>query len=156
MEIYQINQEVRNALQVEDQEEQKYQLDQLKLTLEEKVENMTMAMRNFETTAVAIDDEIKRLQELKKSAQNRAVTIKKYIHSGMEQQGLKRLEFTNFQLLIAKCPPSVDIQSETDVPAEFWVTKKVHSIDKKKLKDALKEGEVEGAELKQSTSLRIK
>lgn len=155
MEIYQINKEIQKVLEIEDEKEQEYLLSQLNLNLEEKVENMTMAMRTFEVGALAIDEEIKRLTQLKNNNKQKAETVKRYIKAGMEDNKITKLEFTNFKLSIAKNPPSVIITDESKLK-DYEIEKITHSIDKAKLKKDLKEKEVEGAELIQGTSLRIK
>jgi hypothetical protein len=157
MEIYTINQELQKALLIENEEERNYLIDQLNLNLQEKLEQLTMAMKNYETRANGLKAEAERLAGLAVEAQNRALAIKNAIKGGMDKQGLKRLEFSNFELLIKKNPPRVKITSEIDIPADYWVTKEVHSINKKMLSEKLKSGEViSGAELEQDTSLKIK
>jgi hypothetical protein len=131
-------------------------LDQLKLNLEDKVEQMTMAIRNEETNALAVDDEIKRLLDYKTRMLNRAETIKKHIKLSMEQNGIKSLKFNNFSLTVAKTAGRVVIENEALIPKKYWIEKKIHTIDKMKIKEDLKNRNITGAKLFSGTSLRIK
>ncbi len=156
MNLYQINQEVADAMRIDDKEEREYLLSQLNLQLEDQVEEMTKDVINSESRAVAIDDEIKRLSDRKKAELQHAESVKGYIKSAMERQGLKKAKFVNFTVSVAKTPAKVVVDNEQLVPAKYWVEKTTNSIDKKSLKEALKEGEVEGAKLESGTTLRVK
>lgn len=70
---------------------------------------------------------------------------------------LKKVQGNLFTVTIQKNPQSVNILNEDLIPEKFKITKTTTSIDRRELLAALKEGQaVEGAEIKQTESLRIR
>ena len=81
---------------------------------------------------------------------------KDFILEWMLNNNLKVIEFTNQRFTVKTNPPSVKIIDEELIPAEYKVEKVTVSVDKKKIKDAIKNwGIVDGAELDCSHSLVI-
>jgi len=156
MQIYEINKEVKKALDLKDEEQRDYLLGQLKLNLADKSDELLKACKNIELFNQGVDAEIERLQALKDARNKQVSTIKELIKNAMEDAGLKTLGLPKFKLTVAKTPPRVVIENEALVPADYWITKEVNSIDKKLLKEALRNCTIEGARLETSTTLRIK
>ena len=126
--------------------------------IQNKSTGIVAVVRNLESNIAAIDTEIKRLQELKKTKQNNITRLKEYTKECMNIQGVKKLETSLGNISIRKTPASVRILDETKIPSEYLTVKQVTNIDKKTLLDDLKDGLIlEGiAELSQGTSLTIK
>lgn len=81
---------------------------------------------------------------------------KEVVLRGMLENNLKVLEFSNQRFTVKTNPPSVKILDEEIIPAEYKVEKVTVSVDKKKIKDAIKNGGiVEWAELDCTHSLVI-
>lgn len=81
---------------------------------------------------------------------------KSSILDGMLANNLKVLEFDNQRFTVKTNPPSVKIINEDLIPAEYKVEKVTVSVDKKKIKDAIKNGGiVEWAELDCTHSLLV-
>jgi len=157
MQIYEISKEVVKAMELEDDEQREYLLSQLQLNLEERSADLLKFCKTQESFNEAVDIEISRLQGLKLDRNKRVEFIKKTIKEAMENAGIKKMELPNFKLTVANNAPSVVIENESLVPKTFWREKTVHSIDKVKIKEALKaDKEVKGAKLESKTSLRIK
>lgn len=110
-------------------------------------------------------------QELHSSPEWKALEEKKAMLATMNEQeelakqaitewmianNLKVIEFTNQRFTLKTNPPSVKILDEEIIPAEYKVEKVTVSVDKKKIKDAIKNGGiVEWAELDCTHSLVI-
>jgi len=104
-------------------------------------------------------DERKALEE-KKAQLAQYTTLeenaKDFILKGMLDNNLKVMEFTNQRFTVKTNPPSVKIVNEELIPAEYKVEKVTVSVDKKKIKDSIKNGWiVDGAELECTHSLVI-
>lgn len=119
----------------------------------------------------AIAREIKRLQELKKAKERRSDQLKEQLMRGLllfghnvgtEDKPLWKLELKHNDTIVqlsTRRSESVTIESEDDIPAEFWRRPPVPEleVDKTKISKALKEGiEVPGASLTSKFSLVIK
>lgn len=127
--------------------------------LEEKAVNVAMFIRNLESSADQIDIAIKQMQERKKSIENKADSIKKYLLENMQRTGINKIESPYFSVQLKKNPPSVVVDNESDINAKYKVTKTVitTSIDKESIKLAIKNGEtVSGAHIEQKERIEIK
>lgn len=134
-------------------------MEALEGEIEDKADGCAMIMKELDAKAEIIDKEIKRLQERKKSLENRSDWIKKSLQELMILSGKTKFKTTLFNFSIAKNPASVRLDTEdlAIIPERFL--KYVEpSIDKTAIKDALKNGEdLTGiAHLEQTESLRIK
>jgi hypothetical protein len=74
--------------------------------------------------------------------------IRAAVLNAMSECGLKKLELATGTLSLGKCPDSVRIVSEADLPTQYMVEKLELKPDKKALLEALKGGaRIAGAEL---------
>lgn len=103
-----------------------------------------------------VDQEIKKLQTLKKAAVSKQDNFKNYIKMCMQKLGIPKLETANGTLSLRKSE-SVSIEDEKLIPAEFTTIVQDIKISKTDIKKAIKEGqEVLGATLVQNLSLQVK
>jgi len=133
-------------------------LDAMGLDFNEKAVNIVKFSHALDGDTKEIDAEIKRLQERKKTIQNKSNNIKEYLRYNMEASGIKKIECPLFSISLAKGQEVVIITDENLLPDEYVRVKTEISPNKIALKNALKDGkEVPGAELVTGkTSLRIK
>lgn len=136
-------------------------------TLEVLQSDIEMLLQNKATSLVKyckdrdyfidnVDQEIKKLQALKKTAVSKQENFKKYIKMCMQKLGIPKLETTNGVLSLRKSE-SVSIEDEKLIPAEFTTIVQDIKISKTDIKKAIKEGqEVPGASLIQNISLQVK
>lgn len=158
--------ELENLLSVmeeaEANEEEIKEVEQIrnivKEELEKKSSGVVFLAKNLNSDIIAIKEEIKRLQDLKKVKTNKLERIKNFAKEYMEISGIKRVETPLGNLSIRKTKPGVNILDESRIPQEYIKTKIEESIDKTLLLSDLQEGLVlDGvAEIKQGTSLTIK
>jgi hypothetical protein len=122
-----------------------------------KAENICKLIKSVELEAKAIKEEERRLADRRKSLEHRVVNLKAYLNGTMTAIGAKKIKGNIFTLSIQKNPHKVVIKDEELIPGDYVIVEKIIDIDKKGLLAALKAGEkIEGAELIQTESLRIK
>lgn len=107
----------------------------------------------------AIDTQIKRLQEYKKTEVNKLDRYKDYVKNSMEYLGIEKIETGAGKLQIARSPISVDIIDEKLIPDEYKEVVTEVKVNKKKIADNFKAtGEIiEGVRINtDNKNLRIK
>jgi hypothetical protein len=124
-----------------------------------KIEDYGYVIKNLRAPVVAIDEEIKRLQERKKQMEKEAERVEFWLFENMVKAGISKVECPLFTIALQKNQPSVHVADEASIPAEYWrlppPPEKV--LDKKAIAAAIKEGkEIPGAFLQQSQRLVIK
>lgn len=131
-------------------------LDSVEMQLKEKAENVVMFQQSLLRSTEAIDNEIKRLSEMKKHRLNAADRLKNYIKFAMEKNGIEKIETDLFKLTFLKSE-TLDVVDESVVPEDYIVVKTTKSVDKIAIKKALKEGkEIPGVALSSHKNLQIK
>lgn len=139
------------------QEELNEYLDSLDIQIQEKVENVFAYSRNLSLYGDAIDTEIKRLQDLKKSYINRSEALKNYISYCLIKNGLTDGVDTDIARFSFRKSESTEIVDESQIPEEYMVTKTSVQPDKMAIKEAIKSGVfVPGAIIKENQNLQIK
>ncbi|MCT2015196.1 siphovirus Gp157 family protein [Staphylococcus capitis] len=140
----------------EDEQVLKDTLESINDALEDKADGYVAVIKSLEADNNAIDEEIKRLRQRKTSNQNGIKRLKETLQQVMEETGKEKFKTPLNSYSIANNPPSLEVTNESVVPKEFYVEQEP-KLDKKELLKAVKEGlEVEGVELKQSRSLRVR
>ena len=134
-------------------------LEGLSGELEVKATNVAAFVRNLEASAEAIKQAETEMSARRKAIENRAKRIRTYLQGQMERTGMTKIECPYFKIAIRDNPPSVVIDAESQIPAEFMRTPEPPppSPDKKAIGDALKAGkDVAGAHLERGKRLEIK
>lgn len=100
-----------------------------------------------------IDEEIKRLQGLKKRATTLSDNLKGRLLEAVKLFGDIETPFNKFG---TRKSESIEVENVNALEAKYKTIKVVETADKKALKEAIKNGEViEGVELKQNINLKI-
>jgi hypothetical protein len=124
--------------------------------LKEKAVNYGYAIRMFEFDNTIVDEEIKRLQALKKLNNKKAEWLERTISNAMQQFGIEKVESPTLKLSFRKSE-SVEIVNEAQLTEQFTTTKTTVTPNKTAIKEAIKNGEVvEGAVLVTNFNLQIK
>lgn len=121
---------------------------------ENKVDNTVRFVQESRGKADMVDNEIKRLSALKAFYNNRADRLEAGMTRAMEVWGVERIE-TGFTKVYFRSTPSVKITDEGKIPAHFFKEKITLTPDKVQLREALKHGKVEGAEIVINKSIQI-
>ena len=131
-------------------------LESLNDAIEDKAVGYAKVIKNIEGQVLAIKEEEKRLAERRRSLESNIKRLKENLELSMLDTGKKKIKTNLFTFNIQKNPPSVKILDEEAIPSDYLVKQKP-KIDKKAIINDLKNGvEVEGVEIKQDESLRIR
>lgn len=133
-------------------------LEGAEMHLEEKIEQMALMVRNFESDAVALKLEIDRLTKRHQSLTNGIKSTKKYIQNEMLLAGLDKVKTTKITIGIQYNPHKLIGNEDMEFPPyEYIDVKSVTTLDKKRMIEDMKNGKViEGFELIQEEGLRIR
>lgn len=135
-------------------------------SLTKKVDNYNALIIKLKNYSSNLDAEIKRLQGLKKTADNSLKNIKEHIKSVMEQFGIDKLEGAYCKISLASST-STEVDEETvlapylsriaNLNLPEWITADL-KVSKTALKDAFKDKDVTpaGVSFVKNKSLRIK
>lgn len=163
MKLYELSQNFRNLQQVlenagEDENLKELVINSMKgleCDLSTKVENIVRLIKNLQAEVEALKAEEKRLAKERKTRENKIENLQGYLFdtiSGLEKREVKGGIFT---VSIKKNPPKTVVEDLNAIPKQFIVN--TPSVDKKMIKEALKNGEIiEGAKLVQEESLKIR
>ena len=124
--------------------------------LQAKAINYGYAIKTIEHDVEAIENELKRLQALKKAKTNAIERMKEAISNAMELYSIEKVESPTLNLSFRKSE-SVEVHNEDIIPLQFMNIKEVRTVNKTKIKEAIKNGEnVFGATLQINNNLQIK
>lgn len=126
--------------------------------IEVKAENTNKVIKMFSGYNLTIDEEIKRLQEVKKHNENAIERLKSGIENMMLALNKKEIKTPLFTAKWVKNPPKVVITDEKNVPAKYLTyIPATTTVNKNALKDDLKNGiELPYAHLEQGRRLDLK
>lgn len=128
--------------------------EQLKASVEKR-DKIGSCLAWIDAQATAIRTEEKRLAVRRASFEKFSEIITACLKERLEDWSVTKVEGLKFVFAIRKNPPSVEIENESLVPAEFIDYSPV--ISKARIKDAIQEGKkVPGCKLNQKTRLEIK
>jgi uncharacterized protein YeeX (DUF496 family) len=122
------------------------------------VEQSAKWIRNLEGEAVALNAEIERLNNRKRSIENKISSIREAVKCCMAAANLDKVKTALFTISIAQGRESVAISDESLVPDDFVVVNTVIQPNKTEISNAIKAGQqVPGCALvRGEPSLRIK
>lgn len=158
MNLFELTQKYQNVLEIAeqlDEETLKDTLDSIDDAINVKIENTAYVIKSLESNITVIDEEIKRLSAMKSAQTNNIRNLKEYMQNAMESVGLEKVEGKLIKVSIQNNPQSVKIENEEAL--QNYMVEQPKKLDKRSLMEDLKKGiEVEGAELQQKRSIRIK
>lgn len=136
-------------------EEMQEMADNLNVEIEEKCDNYAKMIRNLEADVEAFKNQEKIFNEKRKSAENKVKWLKQNLQASMELQGRKKVKTDLFSFNIQKNAPSLEITNEKNIDDSYYIIER--KLNKKELLSDIKEGLiVDGVEIKQTESLRIR
>lgn len=127
--------------------------------IEVKAKNVAMFIRNLEASAEQIKLAEKQMADRRKSIENKAEYIKRYLFNNMKRCGLSKIECEYFALTIKKNPPKLIIDDAGAIPGELYIYPPAPDPypDNAAIKTKLLAGEiVNGAHIEQGERLEIK
>lgn len=130
-------------------------LDTLNMERNEKIDNIMRLYKNLISDAAGWEAEEKRLSELKKSAKNRAESLKNYLSRYMEA-GVEKFTSEHGKIGWRKSEKVV-VQDVDALPEELKKVKVDITADLVSLKKALKEDvKIDGVSLEEHQNIQIK
>ena len=150
---------IKKGGEISEAEEQR--LDELTAMIEVKVDSSVGYMNHLEDTIERMKIRIQEFSDFKKARENELVRFKEYVLGCLEHSEKDKFSGDIYELKIKKPLKIVHIEDENTVPIEFLKEKKEFKIDKKALKDALKNDEINVAGIslidgKKSISVKIR
>lgn len=132
-------------------------LSQVEGDITEKVENIGKILKMLDVDMKSLKEEEERLRDRRRHCENRVKYLKEYVEQSLHYADIRKIKGKLFTFTIAKNPASVNIIDESYIPEEYIRVEVVKTVDKTKLKEALKNGErIDGAELIQREGLRVR
>lgn len=163
--LYELSQNYQTLLHLmedsslEDEENLKVYQDTLEAiegAFEDKAENYAYIINQLNSDEKMLNDEIKRLMERKQRIVKNRNRLKDTLKEQMETTGKTKIQSPKVTIWIQNNPPKVEIKDESLIAKKYFI-KQAPLLDKQAIKEALKEGhKVRGAELIQTTGLRLK
>lgn len=114
-------------------------LNQINDTLENKADNYAKFIANMKSDIDGIDSEIKRLQDRKKSMQNKVDYLKGNLQKAMQTTGKTKFKTDLFSFSVVRNGGKAPIVLTADVP-KSWC-KVEYNPDKERIREALESGE---------------
>ena len=131
-------------------------LDKLDGEIKEKITNVALVIKNREAMKDALKNQVKILNDRIKKEDKRIAGAENYLRLATEEHNFEDKE-GRFAITFKKNPPSVQIDKNAVIPTYYMRTKTTTEPDKKKLKEALQNGETfEGINLVQAIGMSIK
>lgn len=128
-------------------------LEGVEAQFEQKAQAVLIVANGFDHNVAAIDAEIKRLTDLKRSYTDKQTSLKEYLRYNMERTGISKIECDLFKITLRKGSPVVKVTDESLLDDDYVNVKTTITPDKRKIGAALKDGkEVAGAELETGKS----
>ena len=157
--LYELTDKYQQLLELESEIDEQTFIDTLQSideAIEGKAENLAKVIKEVESTVSVITSEISRLQSKKQALNNRVANLKTYLQGEMEKVNKTKVKGALFTVNIQNNPPSLKVENADNIPKSFYIEQDP-TLDKKALKEAVKNGEViEGVALVQTQSVRIR
>lgn len=129
--------------------------DNLNVEIEEKCDNYANMIKSLEAEIDTYKHQEKVFNEKRKTIENKVKWLKQNLQTSMEQTGRKKVKTKLFTVSLQKNAPSLEITDEKNIDDSYYVIER--KLNKRELLNDIKEGLiVDGVEIKQSESLRIR
>lgn len=124
--------------------------------IQEKAEGMVRILKSIDANSKALKEEEDRLNKKRKSLENKYGSLKSYLESHLMLMGINKLQTSIATVSIANNPPSVNILDENLIPEAYKIPQPA-KIDKRGILEDLKAGAIiDGVEIQQGKSIRIR
>lgn len=123
--------------------------------IEVKADNYARIIRQLESDANGLKTEIERMIDRKRALENRVSYLKNNLQDAMILTGKEKFKTELFSFRIQNNPAFVVIDDPTSIPAEFLIPQEP-KVDKKSIKEFLKDNDANWCHLDQTRSLRIR
>ena len=153
MNLYEINAEILSGMDMETGEGlDSEKLDSLHIALEDKLENISLWIKNLEADATAFKTEKEAFADRQRAAENKVASLKRYLSDFLDG---RKFETKRVKVSFRKSE-SLELSEDAKIPEEFLKYKEPE-VNKAELKKAVKAGlKLEGVQLVQKQNISIK
>ena len=130
-------------------------LEGIECEIEEKADNYARIIASLNSDVEGISKEVARLADKKRALENHVAYLKGNLQDAMILTGKEKFKTELFSFNIQANPASVEVDDLTSIPEEFLIPQEP-KLDKKKMKEFLKENDASWAHLTQTRGLRIR
>jgi len=124
--------------------------------LESKSQCYGFIVRQLEGECDMIDNEIKRLEAMKKSRGKTVDRLKESVSKAMQLYEIDKIETPTLKISFRKSE-SIEIEEESLIDEKYMAVKTTKTPDKKAIKEAIKAGEIVlGVTLKENQNIQFK
>lgn len=133
-------------------------LESMTGALEVKARSVAGFILGVEADARARREHAEKVLAKAKAEENRAASMREYLHYCMISAGITEIKGPEFTLRIRDNPAKVVVDRDESVPADYWVdVPATQRLDKQLVKQAIKDGyDVPGCRLERGTRLEVK
>jgi len=133
-------------------------LDDIAELAENKAIAVASFIKNAEAERAAIEVAKRAMADRESRLNNKVNYLMEYLKTNMEACGISEITRSPyFTIKLKKCPLSVDVINEKELPVQYLKVKEVITPDKIKMKEDLIAGVlIQGAALKQNTRVEIR
>lgn len=157
--LYDLSERYQNILDVAemlDEEQLQEALSEIDDAIENKADGYAKVIQELHGKTDVLKKEEKRLADRRKSIENNAKRIKESLQDQMLLLDKRKFKTDLFSFNIQNNPPSLSVLDESHIPKRFY-EEQDPKLNKRELLKALKGGEeLEGVEIKQTESVRIR
>lgn len=132
-------------------------LDMIEEQLEEKVSNIAKLVKCLEAESTAYGVEIDRMRKHAQAVDARVRGLRQYVLENLQAAGIGVLQAGLFKARVQNSPPSCEIVSEDQIPAEYRTERVVIDVDRRAIIEAWKTAgnEIPGVVVHQGQHLRF-
>ena len=123
-----------DSLTPEDLEKAEEFMGQLQISMRDKVHNIAVLIQDWHMKTDAIDDEVKRLQAMKKRILKAEKWLKDYLLFNMEKIGKDEIDTGIFIAKVKKNPAKIEVADEDQISEDYMKEKITYTVDKAKAK----------------------
>ena len=115
-------------------------LEGLEGEIDEKIRGYAAVIKNIEGEIAAMKAAEKDIADRRKVLENKISRMKDVVDETMRAQGIDQINDPRFQIGYRRCPASVGVLNEEEIPDYLWVPQDPR-LDKKAALELLKEGQ---------------
>ncbi|WP_125152420.1 siphovirus Gp157 family protein [Clostridium rectalis] len=162
MKLYELTSNYRNLMELLDVGEVPKDLlsnsmNEIEEDIKTKVENIAKIIKTKELEKEAIKKEENRLIAKRKATENNIKSLKEYIEESFRSTGKTKIKTNLFTIYLQKNTTTVEVVDIKKIPKLYKTEDTIIKVDKNRIKEIIKNGgNVEGIEIKQTESLRIR
>lgn len=133
MKLYELSNQIRDLAFIEDSEQVQLALQELTESFDNKALNIAKLTKEISAEVDAIDNEVKRLNDRKKSLQNKIEWFKSYLLHNMTESSIPQIKDSIITVSVRTNPPSCDIEDVMKLQEDYrkisWVADKTKILE---------------------------